>query len=615
MITVSVIKLFQVESLLLQRLAIVQAKIGNYRMKSLSYLNKYFLKYKWRLILGVIFIAISNYFGVQIPLFVKTTVDSLMTTVKIEGLEDAITLSLKIGGIYMLLSLGKGFFLFLMRQTIIIMSRFIEFDLKNEIYEKYQKLDFTFYKKNSTGDLMNRISEDVGQVRMYLGPGIMYTINLIILFFMVIFQMIKISPTVTLFVLMPLPIMSFLIYKVSSRMNALSTEVQKEQSMMSTLAQETFSGIRVVKAYSRENEIHNKFNVSAENYKMKTMRLVMVNALFMPTIIFLIGLSTLLAIYLGGKLTYSGEISLGDILAFIFYVNSLTWPFASVGWVTSIIQRAAASQERINQFLKMDAEFKNQNNDPFYLKGEIEFQNVTYTYPNSGTRAVKDLSFKVRPGETLAIIGRTGCGKSTILNLLMRNVEPDSGKILIDGVDLKDLNLSDLRKQTGIVPQDVFLFSDTISNNLKFGSNEDDVTNAQLEEVTKKAHVLHNIDQLPERFDTLLGERGVNLSGGQKQRLSIARALLRDPKLLLLDDCLSAVDTETEEVILSNLKKDIKEKTTIIVSHRISSLRNADHLILIEEGVKTEEGNHADLIALNGVYAEIYRKQLAEEIQ
>jgi len=398
-------------------------------------------------------------------------------------------------------------------------------------------------------------------------------------------------------------------------MNALSTEVQKEQSMMSTLAQETFSGIRVVKAYSRENEIHNKFNVSAENYKMKTMRLVMVNALFMPTIIFLIGLSTLLAIYLGGKLTYSGEISLGDILAFIFYVNSLTWPFASVGWVTSIIQRAAASQERINQFLKMDAEFKNQNNDPFYLKGEIEFQNVTYTYPNSGTRAVKDLSFKVRPGETLAIIGRTGCGKSTILNLLMRNVEPDSGKILIDGVDLKDLNLSDLRKQTGIVPQDVFLFSDTISNNLKFGSNEDDVTNAQLEEVTKKAHVLHNIDQLPERFDTLLGERGVNLSGGQKQRLSIARALLRDPKLLLLDDCLSAVDTETEEVILSNLKKDIKEKTTIIVSHRISSLRNADHLILLEEGVKTEEGNHADLIALNGVYAEIYRKQLAEEIQ
>ncbi|TNF47025.1 MAG: ABC transporter ATP-binding protein, partial [Bacteroidetes bacterium] len=387
------------------------------------------------------------------------------------------------------------------------------------------------------------------------------------------------------------------------------------QSMMSTLAQETFSGIRVVKAYSRENEIHDKFNVSAENYKMKTMRLVMVNALFMPTIIFLIGLSTLLAIYLGGKLTYSGEISLGDILAFIFYVNSLTWPFASVGWVTSIIQRAAASQERINQFLKIDAEIKNQNNDPFYLKGEIEFQNVTYTYPNSGTTAVKDLSFKVRPGETLAIIGRTGCGKSTILNLLMRNVEPDSGMILIDGVDLKDLNLSDLRKQTGIVPQEVFLFSDTISNNLKFGSNEDDVSDSQLEEVTKKAHVLHNIDQLPDRFETLLGERGVNLSGGQKQRLSIARALLRDPKLLLLDDCLSAVDTETEEIILSNLKKDIKEKTTIIVSHRISSLRNADHLILLEDGFKTEEGTHADLIALNGSYAEIYRKQLAEEIQ
>ncbi len=615
MITVSVIKLFQVESILLQRLAIVQAKIRNYRMKSLSYLNKYFLKYKWRLILGVIFIAISNYFGVQMPLFVKTTVDSLMSSVRIEGFEDAITLSLKIGGIYMLLSLGKGFFLFLMRQTIIIMSRYIEFDLKNEIYNQYQKLDFSFYKKNSTGDLMNRISEDVGQVRMYLGPGIMYTINLIILFFMVIFQMIKISPTVTLFVLMPLPIMSFLIYKVSSRMNALSTEVQKEQSLMSTLAQETFSGIRVVKAYSRENEIHGKFNVSAENYKKKTMRLVMINALFMPTIIFLIGLSTLLAIFLGGKLTYSGEISLGDILAFIFYVNSLTWPFASVGWVTSIIQRAAASQERINQFLNINAEIKNQNNAPFHLKGEIEFKNVTYTYPNSGTIALKDLSFKVRPGETLAIIGRTGCGKSTILNLLMRNVEPDSGKILIDGVDLKDLNLSELRNQTGIVPQEVFLFSDTISNNLKFGSNEENVSESELEDVARKAHVLHNIDQLPERFETILGERGVNLSGGQKQRLSIARALLRNPKLLLLDDCLSAVDTETEEIILSNLKQDITEKTTIIVSHRISSLRNADHLILLEEGVKKEEGNHTDLIAKNGTYAEIYRKQLAEEIQ
>jgi ATP-binding cassette subfamily B protein len=582
-------------------------------MKSLSYLNKYFVKYKWRFLLGFIFTIASNYFGAYMPVYVKNAVDGMQNNLDIETFADGLLIALQIGGVYILFSIGKGFFLFLMRQTIIIMSRLIEFDLKNEIYDQYQKLDFTFYKQNNTGDLMNRISEDVSQVRMYLGPGIMYALNLLILFILVITQMIIISPTLTLYVLLPLPLMSFLIYKVSSKMNSLSMEVQREQSMMSTLAQETFSGIRVVKAYSREKEIHEKFSSSAESYKKKNMRLVLINALFMPTIVFLIGLSTILVIYIGGLKTFSGEITKGDILAFVIFVNMLTWPFVSIGWVTSIIQRAAASQERINQFLKIKPKIVDNNNGPFQFRGKIEFKDVTYVYPNSGTKAIDHLSFTIEPGETFAIIGRTGSGKSTILHLLMRNIEPDEGQILIDGIDLKDINLDAFRKETGIVPQEVFLFSDTIANNIRFGVTDHEVSHEELKEVARKAHVLHNIEQFPDGFETLLGERGVNLSGGQKQRVSIARALIRNPKLLLLDDCLSAVDTETEEIILSNLKSEIESKTTLIVSHRISSLRNADKLILLDHGRKTEEGSHTELLALNGDYAAIYQKQLSED--
>ena len=547
------------------------------------------------------------------PIFVKTTIDSLFEVSSPKNFSDVLSMMLKIGGIYMLLAFFKGLFLFLLRQSIIIMSRLIEFDLKNEIYNQYQKLDYSFFKKNSTGDLMNRISEDVTQVRMYLGPGVMYTINLVILFTLIITQMIQINGTLTLFVLLPLPLMSFLIYKVSSRMNKASHSVQEEQSRISTLIQETFSGIRVVKAYSREKEIKQKFNESTEEYKKRKMKLVLINALFMPTITFLIGLSTLLCIYIGGLMTYKNELTLGEIVAFIFFVNNLTWPFASVGWVTSIIQRAAASQERINDFMQEVPSVTNTNETPFSFQGEIEFKNVSYTYPNSGITAVKNLSFKINKNESFAIVGNTGSGKSTVLNLLMRQFDPSQGEIFIDGQNIKDINIHDFRKQTGVIPQDIFLFSDSIGNNIKFGSNAQNISEKELIEITKKAHVYHNIEAFPDKFDTLLGERGVNLSGGQKQRVSIARALIRKPSLLIMYDCLSAVDTETEEIILKNLKNDQNVHTSVIVSHRISSLRNADKVIVLEDGTNFEAGTHEELLEKKGIYYEMYQKQLAEK--
>ncbi len=546
------------------------------------------------------------------PEFFGDTTDELTNWGTENSQDDLLYYSLKVGAYFMLLSLISGIFLFMTRQTIIIMSRLIEYDLKNEIYVHYQKLNYSFFKKNTTGDLMNRISEDVSHVRMYLGPGVMYTINLAVLAILVINNMLQISGSLSIAVLLPLPIMSFIIYKVASRINSISKTVQEEQSNMSTIAQETFTGIRVIKAYSRAAEIEDKFNTSAENYKTKSMRLVLVNSLFMPTIFILIGVSTIMCIYLGGLLYYDEGITPGGIVKFIFYVNMLTWPFASVGWVTSLVQRAAASQTRINEFLKTKPDIVNNSNAPFKFEGKIEFRNVYYTYPNSGITAIKDLSFIILKGESLGIVGKTGSGKSTILKLLMRQIEPDQGEILIDGVNIKDINLEEFKNQTGIVPQDVFLFSDSIRNNLEFGSLEGEVSEERLIEVTKMAHVYHNIAEFKNKFDTVLGERGVNLSGGQKQRISIARALIRNPKLLILDDCLSAVDTETEEIILGNLKK-VDAPTSLLVSHRISSIRNADRIINIEDGSVTEEGTHQELLKLNRSYAELYKKQLTEE--
>ncbi len=492
------------------------------------------------------------------------------------------------------------------------MSRHIEFDLKNEIFNHYQKLDISFFKKNKTGDLMNRISEDVGLVRMYLGPGIMYTINLIVLVTMIIFQMVQISPLLTLFVLIPLPIMSILIYKVSTKMNKLSSMVQTEQSTISTIAQETFAGITVIKAYSRVNETSEKMNESADAYKSKSMKLVLINSLFMPTILFLIGISTILAIYIGGIMTYEKQLSLGGIIAFIFFVTNLTWPFASIGWVTTIIQRAAASQKRINEFLLEDPSIVNTNHHVKPFKGEIIFDNVSFTYKNTGITALENVSFHVKKGETLAILGHTGSGKSTILSLLLRQFDVDHGKIMIDDQNLKDCNLDELREQSGMVNQDIFLFSDTIKNNVLFGSRDDSASEEEIIGALTDAHVFHNIAEFPNGIETELGERGVNLSGGQKQRISIARALIRKPNLLLLDDCLSAVDTETEETILTNLNKNKEDRTTIIVSHRISTIRNATKIIVLEAGKMVEAGNHESLLASNGTYTEMYQKQLIE---
>lgn len=587
-------------------------------MKSLSYLNKYFIKYKWRLLLGVLFIVIQNFLFVEMPSVVKHAVNDFRDKIDDSGsvLENAGWLVLSVALLYIGLSLGKAILLFFTRQTIIKVSRFIEYDLKNEIYAQYQKLSFTFYKKNKTGDLINRISEDVSKVRMYLGPAVMYTINLVVLFTLCLYYMFSINIELTMWVLIPLPIMSVLVYKVSSTMNIQSERVQREQSNLSSTVQESFSGIRVLKAYGAETAFKEKFNSSTDNYLKRNMDLVLTNSLFMPTIILLIGLSTVLVVYMGGLMSMDPTegIDVGEIVQFIMYVNMLTWPFASVGWVTSLVQRAAASQERINEFLKEEPEIVNSSTAPLALKGEIKFENVSYTYPNSGIEAIKKLSFHVNAGETLAILGKTGSGKSSIINLVMRQFDPQEGNIYIDQTNLKEVNLDQYKNSIGAVPQEVFLFSDSIANNIKFGLNDtNDTSQEQVERAAKKAHVHHNIVEFKDGYETLLGERGVNLSGGQKQRISIARALIRNPKFLILDDCLSAVDTETEEIILNNLNDQLIKNTTLIVSHRVSSIRNADKIIVLDQGAKVEEGSHENLMKLNGVYAEMYQKQLLEE--
>jgi len=585
-------------------------------MKALRHLNKYFWKYRYRFILGLLFIFISNVFGLYPPVYIGEVFNIISDALSEKTSSDNTIQSLVKNQLayyaFLVLTFAvcKGIFMFFMRQTIIVMSRMIEYDLKNEIYNHYQKLSISFYKRNKTGDLMNRISEDVSRVRMFLGPAILYTTNLIISISLIIPKMASISPKLTLYALSPLPILVIAIYKVSSIMNVKSEIVQRQLSKLSSISQETFSGIRVIKSYTQEDFAQDQFMDAAEDYKKKNLSLVKVNALFFPLMILLIGLSTLFTIYIGGLEAIAGHIQVGNIATFVIYVNMLTWPVASLGWVTSIVQRAAASQERINEFLNEQPEIENQTTEHSNIQGDIEFDKVSFTYPDTGIKALNNISFTLKQGETLGIIGKIGSGKSTLAELLCRINDPKSGIIRIGGKNIKDLNLNDLRNAMGYVPQESFLFSDSIYNNIAFGDQDCD-TDAVMN-AAKKAGIYSNIKQFKKQFETIIGERGITLSGGQKQRLSIARALIRKPKFMLFDDCLSAVDTETEELILQNIKNQSESKSCVIISHRASSIKHADQIIVLKQGEIIEQGNHNTLMNIDGEYARIFKKQLVE---
>ncbi|HTF03146.1 MAG TPA: ABC transporter ATP-binding protein [Bacteroidia bacterium] len=582
-------------------------------MKALGYLNKYFWKYKIRFFSGIVFILVSTWFSLR-------PVDLLGQGLDFAGFAadhnlpaDEVNYILLLYGIEIIIhTLIFGLFLFLNRQTIIVMSRLIEFDMKNEVFEHYQKLDQAFYKRNNTGDLMNRISEDVGKVRMYIGPAVMYTTTTIVTLVMTISFMLKYDPLMTLYVLIPLPVLAVSIYFVSNIINRKSLGVQSQLSLLSTRSQEAFSGIRVVKAFAHEGHTQQRFANEAEEYRSRNMSLAKTEALFQPFMIFLIGMSIILTIYIGGKEVIAGNATVGTIAAFLVFVTRLTWPIASLGWITSLVQRAAASQERINEFLNTEPAIKSESSDPLNLKGKIEFRNVSFVYPDSGIKAISNLSFTAEPGQSIAILGHTGSGKSTVAQLLLRLYDVNEGQVLIDNQDVRSINLKEFRANTGYVPQEVFLFSDTIAENIRFNSqaslqNDDDTA---VKQAAKDAAIYANIMEFPEGFKTMVGERGVTLSGGQKQRISIARAIVTQPKVLVFDDCLSAVDTETEEEILGNLERIMKGKTTIIISHRVSSVRNADKIIVMENGCVAEEGTHESLISKNGLYAELYKKQV-----
>jgi len=591
-------------------------------MKHLSRLNKYFLKYKWWIIPGSIFVVISNIFGVVPAQVIGYAVDLITENIQVFNLfygfdrqaiiYDIFSNNLLFFGLLVIaLYLLRGLFLFFMRQTIILMSRHIEFDMKNDIYQHYQELSLGFYRRNNTGDLMNRATEDVNRVRMYVGPAIMYTINTFVLSVLIIWSMFDVNSKLAIYCLLPLPFLVIIIYYVNTLIFKKSGKIQERLSDLSSFVQERFSGIRIIKSYVREDYTRNMFAIQSNDYKKDSMSLVKVSALFYPTMLLLIGLSTILTIYIGGIQVMNGSITAGNIAEFIIYINQLTFPVTMLGWVTSLIQRAAASQKRINEFLDIPSDIQSEETAEIELRGNIKFDKVSFTYPDTGIEALKELCFEINSGEFVAIIGKTGSGKSTLANLIMRMYDVENGSIEIDGKNIKALNLKDYRSQIGFVPQEVFLFSDTIKNNIAFGLNQ--VTDEEVHQAAKNASVYTNIIDFEEKFETMLGERGITLSGGQKQRVSIARALIISPKILIFDDCLSAVDTKTEEEILQNLGKIMAGKTSILIAHRISTIKNADKILVLDNGKIIEQGTHNELLNLNGSYTELYNHQLLEE--
>ena len=614
-------------------------------MKELAHLNKYFWKYRGRLFAGFILIVFGNIFSVYAPVVVRDGIDFLASSLEAKKAFPAeqsipapgsfayitqfvgadtpdvvlnpqnfqstvMRIGLLLALLYLAMYIIKGVFLFYQRQALIVMSRHVEYDLKNEVYSKYQELDLAFYKRNRTGDLMNRISEDVNRVRMYIGPAVMYTLNLGVLLVMCTIVMLQIDIELTLYTLSPLPFMMVAIFYVSRTINKKSELVQQQQSRLSTIVQETISGIRVLKSFGREAHYTKGFVDESSTYRKKQLKLVRIDALFLPVIVILVGLSTILTIYIGTDKVLNGEISPGVIVQFVFYVNILTWPFAVVGWVTSLVQKAEASQGRINEFLQTRPEIQQPSHAVHFQSGKIEFRHVTFIYPDSGIKALDDVSFIIEPGKTLGIIGRTGSGKSTIAQLIPRLMDPVQGQVIIHNQDIRSLDLAQLRTQIGYVTQEVFLFSDSISNNIKFGC---DANAYAIAEAAKVAAVHEDIQGFPAQYETILGERGINLSGGQKQRISIARAIVKNPDILIFDDCLSAVDTQTENRILHGLRKVMEGRTSIVIAHRISTITDADEILYMEQGRILARGTHEQLLIQEGEYAALYRKQLLEE--
>ena len=591
-------------------------------MNHLYVLNHFFWKYRWHFLGGIFFVSLSNYFRVLQPQAIREALDLVIHNVSIyrnfEGsklqrsLETILGKQLLIFGLFVLLFAGlMGLFMYFMRQTIIVMSRLIEYDMRKEIFEHYQILDLAFYKRNKTGDLMARITEDVNKVRMYLGPAILYGINLVSLFAFVIYAMVNVSLELTLFCLIPLPILSISIYYVSDLIHKKSEEIQQQLAVLNNTAQEVYAGIRVVKAYTQENSMLGFFTSQSQQYNQQSVSLARINALFYPLMILLIGISTLITVYAGGTLVVNGSISTGNIAEFVIYVNMLTWPVTSIGWIASIIQQASASQKRINEFMQTKPSILSGNTEDFKLNGEIVFNNVGLTYPDTGICALKNIKLHIKAGEKIAIIGKTGSGKSSFAELLLRMNDVSEGEILFDGVPVKDLNLGRLREQIGYVPQDVFLFSDSLKQNITFG--KPDASDAEIEKAIFDASLTDEIKTFPDGLNTILGERGITLSGGQKQRVSIARALLKNPEILILDDCLSAVDSHTENKILNYFQSSLKDKTAIIISHRIYVNLHFDKILVFQDGEIVHAGTHEELLKISPYYLDLYERQLSDE--